>query len=250
MYEVEYSIMVHYPSLVSKDCITLALLFYNKTTKESKLITTKKWDRVRSFNDDLDIDLVKLQLEGIDEEIHSICKSPDFNLNKYIKFFQNSLKFINVTNVSVGNFEDFVDECSHQYLILDYKKNERPSKNEQLSFIKKYLKTESIECEKNVINGYFDESVTFDFIIDNYAFKLFRFEGRKENRMVRYVKEWGYDAIKLKEKYKIIFITDLELTEDKFPTVLKILNEDCYKVISFNEVLTFIQSIDKERAVI
>ena len=49
MFDVEYSIMVHYPSLVSKDCITIALLFYNKTTKEAKLIHTKKWDRVRSL---------------------------------------------------------------------------------------------------------------------------------------------------------------------------------------------------------
>ena len=248
MFDVEYSIMVHYPSLVSKDCITIALHFYNKTTKEAKLIHTKKWDRVRSFNDDLDIDLIKLQLEGIDEEIHTICKAPDFNLNKYIKFYQNSLKFLDVTTACVIDFDSFVAECSRQYLILDCKKSERPSKNEQLTFIKNYLKTESIECEKNVINGYFDESVTFDFIIGDYAFKLFRFQGRHENRLIKTVKDWGYNAIKLRDKYKIIFITDLDTTESKYPTLIKILNEDCYKLISFTEVLSFIKTIEKKQS--
>lgn len=250
MLEVEYSIMVHYPSLVSKDCITIALLFYNKTAKESKLVTIKNWNRVRSFNDDLDIDLIKLQLEGIDEEIHTICKAHDFNLNKYIKFYQNALKFLDVTKVYVDNFDSFISECSRQYLILDYKKSERPSKNEQLEFIRSYLTNESIDSRKKVISGYFDEGVTFDFIIGEYAFKLFRFQGRNENNLLSTVKNWSYNAIKLRNKYKIIFITDLDTTESKYPTLIRILKEDCHKLITFNEVLGFINSIEKENVVI
>lgn len=250
MLEVEYSIMVHYPSLVSKDCITIALLFYNKTAKESKLVTIKNWNRVRSFNDDLDIDLIKLQLEGIDEEIHTICKAPDFNLNKYIKFYQNALKFLDVTKVYVDNFDMFISECSRQYLILDYKQSERPSKNEQLEFIRSYLKNESIDSRKKVISGYFDEGVTFDFIIGEYAFKLFRFKGRNENNLLSTVKHWSYNAIKLRNKYKIIFIIDLDTTESQYPTLIRILKEDCHKLITFNEVLSFINSIEKENVVI
>ncbi|MGL5086032.1 MAG: hypothetical protein ACRC68_10030 [Clostridium sp.] len=245
MFEIDYSVMVHYPSLVSKDCITLALLFFNKTTKESNLVKAKNWNRIRSFNTDLDIELIKLQLEGIDDEIHHISKDPNFYLAKYTKFYVNDLKFTNVISTTTDDFEKFIGECAHQYLIFDFKKSERPTVNEQLSFIKKYLKTESIKCENKIIKGYFNENVAFDFIINDYAFKLFRFEGRSENRLISSIKDWAYNAIKLRGKYKVIFITDVDFkNRDKFNTIYNILQEESYKIINFNEVLNFIQSID------
>lgn len=244
MFEVEYSTLVHYPSLVSKDCITLAILFFNKTTRSAYLLNTKNWDRVRSFNDDLDIDLVKLQLQGIDEEIHDIVKAPDFTLNKYIKFFQNDLKFTDIITISTDNYTEFINECSRQYFMFDYKKSDRPNKKEQLSFIKRYLRSETIEYTNKAIHGYFNENITFDFIIDEYAFKFFRLEDRNENRLIRYVKDWAYDALKLKNRYKIIFVVDIDFSDhEKYKTVYTILNEDCYKLISFREVITFIQSL-------
>ncbi|MDU2282264.1 hypothetical protein [Clostridium sp.] len=247
MYTVDYSILCHSPAILSKDCISLAILFFNRDTKDTILIPTKKWDRVRTFNDELNIDLIKLQLDGIEDEIHDIAKAPDFTLNKYTKFFVNDLKFSEVISTSVEDFNSFVKECSRQYLRSDYKKEDRPSLNEQISFIKKYLKTEEIPCEKNVIRGYFNENVVFDFIIGEYAFKLFRFEGRKENRLIRHVKDWAYDAIKLKDKYKIIFITDLDFQDrEKYKTVYSILEEDSHLIISFDQAISYIQSIYKK----
>lgn len=250
MFNIDYSILCHYPSLVSKDCITLAILFFNKDTKESKLVSTKNWNRVRSFNDDLDIELIKLQLEGIDEEIHDIAKSPNFDLSKYTKFFVNDLKFLNVISTTADNFDNFVSECSKQYLIFDYDKNSRPSKSEQVSFIKNYLKNNSINCEKNIVKGYFNENVTFDFVINNYAFKLFRFEGRKPNRLIKTLKDWAYDAMKLKDRYKFIFITDLDFQVDNssdYKILFNILNEEAFKVLTFSEVINFIDSSVNKR---
>lgn len=251
MFEVDYSIMVHYPSVGAKDCITLALLFFNKTTKETVLINTKNWERVRSFNDDIDVELVKLQLEGINDEIHSIAKSSNFYLEKYTKFYVNDLKFTSVISTVTNDFNNFISECSRQYLIFDYKKSERPTKKEQLSFIKNYLKSESVKCQKNIIKGYFNEDICFDFVINDYAFKLFRFEGREETRLIRTVKDWAYDAIKLRDKYKIVFIIDIDFNKNnKFDILHSILEEESYKIINFNEVITFVKSIDVETEVI
>lgn len=246
MFNIDYSILCHYPSYVSMDCITLALLFFNVDTKETIFLCTKNWKRVESFNDSLDIELIKLQFEGINEEIHEIAQSPNFSLDKYTKFFVNDLKFSKVISTQVDDFHEFINECKKQYLILDYKKSERPSKEDQLKFIKQYIKTNKVEQKPSVVKGYFNENVKFDFIIDDYAFKLFRLEDRNANRLIHTVKDWAYDAIKLKDKYKIIFITDIDFNEyPNYKTIRNILKEEAYKIITFNELISFIQSLNE-----
>lgn len=120
MFNIDYSILCHHPSLVSKDCITLAILLFNRDTKETALISTQNWDRAHLFNENLDIDLVKLQLEGIEDEIVDIAKAPKFSLEKYTKFYINDLKFTEIISTKADNFEDFVKKCSKQYLISDF----------------------------------------------------------------------------------------------------------------------------------
>lgn len=122
MFDIDYSILCHYPSLVSKDCITLAILLFNRDTKETALISTNNWNRVHLFNEDLDIDLIKLQLEGIEDEIVDIAKGPKFSLEKYTKFYINDLKFTKIISTKADNFEDFVKKCSKQYLISESSK--------------------------------------------------------------------------------------------------------------------------------
>ena len=76
MYNVQFSVLYNYPSLVNKDCISIAVLFFNIDTKECRLRTISNWKRVQTFNDELDIELVKLQLYGMEKEIHEIAKEP------------------------------------------------------------------------------------------------------------------------------------------------------------------------------
>lgn len=122
MFDIDYSILCHYPSLVSKDCITLAILLFNRDTKETALISTENWNRVHFFNEDLNIDLIKLQLEGIKDEIVDIAKGPKFSLEKYTKFYINDLKFTEIISTKADNFENFVKKCSKQYLISESSK--------------------------------------------------------------------------------------------------------------------------------
>ena len=72
MLRVQYSVLCHYPSIVSKDCLTLGILFHNVTENKCILRSIKKWNRARAFNDELDIEVIKLQLEAIEEEVMSL----------------------------------------------------------------------------------------------------------------------------------------------------------------------------------
>ena len=245
MINVEYSILYHSISYVSIDRITLAILFFNRDTKETRLVCTKNWKRVSSFNDELDIPLIKLQLEGIEEEIQDIAKSSDFYLEKYTKFYINELRFTDVIKTEVENFTDFIEECSRQFIPQDYDKSKRPSREEQVRFIKSHLKTSEIECKPSTIKGYYNENVNFDFIIGDYAFRLFRFEGRNEQRLLTSVKDWAYNAIKLKDKYHIIFITDKDFTEPESYKILYSILGEYAKIISYNQAMEYIKKLSK-----
>ena len=57
------------------------------------------------------------------------------------------------------------------------------------------MKDSNIEYRKGEILGVFDESIKFDFIIGEYAFKIFRFENKQEKRLIKGIKDWAYELI-------------------------------------------------------
>ena len=247
MVNVQYSILCHYPSIVSKDCITLGVLIFNEDEQKVIFETTKNWQRVKSFNDELDIDLIKLQLEGIKEEVSDYCEQASFDLSDYTRFYIGEIKFTDVTNIIVDDFNKFAAECKRQYLICDLDKKDRPSQSEQLEFIRNIFKNSAIDYKSGKITGYFDENVGFDFIINDYAIKIFSFDGKKEKMLIKCVKDWAYDAYKLKDKYKIVFVTDINPEYRKeYRTVFKILQEECYKIINIQDLMPFVAKLNNK----
>ncbi len=245
MINIDYSVLCHYPSIVSKDCLTLGIIFYDKTNNIGDFKAIKKWDRVKAFNDELDIEMVKLQIECIKDELESFIEDGNFDLSKYTKFYVNEIKFTEVTSVTrEETLEEFMSLCIRQYMPLDLDKKNRPSLDEQSKFIKQMMKSSNIKYKQGYIKGEFDENINFDFIIDDYAFKIFKFEGREENRIIGNIKTWAYNCIELKNKYKVIAIVDLESIEEKYEKAYKILSKESESIIHFNELISFTKSIN------
>lgn len=244
MLKVQYSVLCHYPYMLSKDCLTLGILFHNITENKCDFKTIKRWDRAKAFNDELDVEIIKLQLEAIGEEVEEFIEEGDFDLRKYTKFYVNELKFTEIVTINIeDNFQNFVNQCVRQYMPLDLDKKDRPNNKEQLAFIKNVMKDSSIEYKKGDIRGVFDETIKFDFIIGEYAFKIFKFNNKQEKRLIKGIKDWAYDAYKLRDKYKVIFVTDVDFSENKYNTLYRILREESENVITFNDIVSFIQKI-------
>lgn len=254
MLKIKYTSLCHYPSLVSNDCITLAVFFYIDILKEIRVEKIRNWKRVSSFNDELDIELLKIQIQDMEEELKLFVNDRNFRLEEYTKFYVNNIRFepIQQSEIEESEKEIFINECKRQKLICDMEKNNRPSIDEQIKFIRKYLSDENV-LFNGKISGYFDESVNFDLKIGNYVFKKFIFKGKNPNRLIKTVKEWAYDAYKLKEKYKVIFVTDIEVEKkgEEYNILLKILNEESDKIINSNEFFNFVSKlIEKEQLLI
>ncbi|MBH0312107.1 hypothetical protein I7E32_17175 [Alcaligenes faecalis] len=126
---------------------------------------------------------------------------------------------------------------------LDFEAKDRPDNKEQIKFIRKLMRDSSVKYKNGTIKGVFEEKVNFDFVINEYAFKIFRFEGREKNRLIGSIKNWAYDAYKLKDKYKIVFIVDDISCGDQFKTLYEILEEESDKVIPFSELVAFVKHV-------
>lgn len=245
MSKVQFSVLCNYPSIVSRDCITLGILFYNITEGVCVFKKIQNWKRVASFNDELDIEIVKLQLESIEEEINDFAKEKDFDLKEYTKFYVNQLKFTEVFTADIEiDFHDFVEQCTRQYMPMDLAKDKRPREKEQRNFIKNVLKTSNKNYKNGNIVGNFNDNIRFDFIIKDYAFKYFMLKEKEEQDVLRFIKRWVYDAYQLKSEYKVIFVTDIDLkSNNKYKNIYNMLSKEGEKVIDFQDILTFAQKI-------
>ena len=69
-------------------------------------------------------------------------------------------------------------------------------------------------------------------------------KNKEEQDVLRSIKRWVYDAYQLKNKYKVIFVTDINLkSNNKYKNIYNMLSKEGEKVIDFQDILTFAQKI-------
>ncbi|MGV1065473.1 DUF3037 domain-containing protein [Clostridium perfringens] len=248
MVKIEYSVLSHYPSLINDECINLGIVFHNINENKYVFEYTHNWKRISTFNDELDISFLKIQLKEMKREIEKdLCTyGRDYELQSFTKFYVNELKFSKVTNINYENFDSFINESKKLYLRFDFDKKDRYSKNEELSLMKKFLKSKNLNDFNKEVSGYFEEKITFDFVVDNYAFKIFSFRDKSAIHLTNSIKSWAYNAVKLKNKYKFVAVIDLDYTEmnENYKLILKILKEESI-ILNYQELIPFIESINK-----
>lgn len=246
MLSIEYSILCHYPSIMSKDRITLGIIFLNKADRIACFHSTKNFKRVGSFNDELDIDLLKIQLESIEDEVGDIVVDDNFKLRDYTRFYVNEIRFEAIQTVEIqDDFQQFIDETLKIHMRFDFDKKERPTKNDQIKYFKKYFKQNISHYSNKGIRGEFDEIVTFDFTVNHYVFKLFVFNGKQEKKIMNSIKAFAYNANHLKDNYKVVAVIEDD-SDNNFEVVKKILTANCFEVIPSSKLIEYVTEIESE----
>lgn len=249
---VMFSILSYYPSFITSESINLGILFHDVDNDIRYFETTSNWERVSRFDDEVDIDYLKLILDGIKEEIRNdnlFNYKEKFNLKKYSKFYVNELKFSEVTYTEVDNMKEFILETKKMFLKYDFSKKDRPDYKQQIRYIKGILKHNKIKYSAMSLQGEYNESVTYDYVINEYAFKLFTFENRRLSYLISTAKTWSYNAMEMKDKFKTIFIYDKKFEDENFDIVMNILRKYAYKIMKIDEALEFIFNLNQESEV-
>lgn len=152
-----------------------------------------------------------------------------------------------MTYKDVKDLDDFILNTKKIFLRYDFDKSERPSQEQQAKYVKDLLKSNNINYSVKKIVGNHEENIHYDYTIGDYAFKLFTFDNKKLSKLIFSAKAWAFTAKELKDKYKTIFVYDMEVKDEYYKSIIGILEKNSYKVMTIDEAIDFIFKIRKEK---
>ncbi|MCI6854053.1 MAG: DUF3037 domain-containing protein [Firmicutes bacterium] len=227
MYQIEYAALKYYNNVISDECLYIGMLFHNLTTGKRDFRYISNFKRFQSFDDEADIDFVKLYLAGIKQQVEEnlFNYKTDFSISNFTKIYVNEFRFSDVTTMEVEENEDYVEALTKMYLKFDFSKEKRLSNSEEKKYIRKILSSSNVAFSSPKVFGAYDESVNFDYIIGNIAIKLFSFKEKDAKKLIPSAKQWAFSAEELKERYKIVFLYDDETNSPQLNIVMEILKK-------------------------
>ncbi len=245
---VQFSVLSYYPSFVTQENINIGILFYNADSDEPSFYFIKKWDRVKAFDDELNINFMKEYLKGLSHELNKnlFNYNNKFDLRQLVKYYVNEYKFSRVQTVICEDSGAFIENTKKMYLKFDYEKHERLNKKQEKKYIYQLLRSSGIAYTKQKIKGAFQEDIKYDYIIGDHAVKLFSFEGKALQYLVSSAKAWAFNAEEMQNMYKTIFIYDVELKDAPlYNSIIEILNRSAHKTMPLSDGIDYLLSLGK-----
>lgn len=230
MYHIQYSALNYYTSPISNECLCIGILFHNLTTGKRDFKYISNFKRFHSFDDEADVDFVKLYLRGIKDEVENSifnCNN-NFNIHSYIKFYANEFRFSSVKTLDVSESEDYVNDLARIYLRYDLAKSQRLNSNEEKKLIRRVIEANNLTYSTQKIIGPYEDEIAFDYQIGNLFVKFFSFKDKNLKRLIGNARQWAFITNELSvSKKNILFIYDYE-SNDKHNQniIIKILSEN------------------------
>lgn len=245
MSTVRFSVLSYYPTFLTNENINIGILFSVEDTSQAYFHSIKNWERAKAFDDELDIDFMKDYLKGITDEVenHLFNYKSKFDIEGFVKFYVNEYKFSSIQTIQTINSEEFIDVTKKIYLKFDYEKLERLNKNQEHQYISSLLRSSDIKYTRKKLKGGFNENIQYDYVIGEYAIKLFTFEGKNLSYLISSAKMWAYNAEEMQGIFKTIFIYDKEMKDVAYyDSIMKILSKNA-QVMVLQEGIEFLLSL-------
>lgn len=215
MYHIEYAALNYYHSPISDECLCIGILFNNVTTGQRDFRYISNFQRFHSFDDEADIDFVKLYLKGIKDDVESSVfnYNEPFNLKSYIRVFANEFRFSTIRELNVEQDEDYIENLTKVYLKYDLSRSQRLNSNEEKKLIRRVLESNNLSFTTQKTCGPYNDEITFDYQVGNLCIKLFSFKGKNLKRVIGSARQWSFVADELSPTKKILFIYDSDFED-------------------------------------
>ena len=242
MYQVEYAALKYYNNVISEECLYVGMLFHNLTTGTRDFRYISNFNRFESFDDEADINFVKLYLNGIKQQVETniLNHNKTFKISDFTKIYVNEFRFSDVRTIEVEENDNYVESLTKMYLKFDFNKNKRLSKSEEKKYIRKILSSSNVSFSPPKILGEYAETVTFDYILNNVAIKIFSFKEKDPLRFLPSAKQWAFSASELKNRYTIVFLYDETFTDSSNSKIITNILKKHAKVFQIQEGLDYI----------
>lgn len=229
MHDIEYAALNYYHSPISDECLCLGVLFNNITTGQRDFRYISNFQRFHAFDDEADVEFVKLYLKGIKDEVETSL----FNFNKafdlevYTRVYANEFRFSTIRSLVVEDDENYVENLSKIYLKYDLAKSQRLNRNEEKKLIRRVLETNNLDYSTQKIDGPYNDEISFDYQVGNVCIKMFSFKGKNLKRVVGNARQWSFVAEEIKAHKKVLFIYDSDYEDmNNLNMIIKILSKN------------------------
>ena len=210
-----FAILRYVPDEVRKEFINIGLVFHSPEDHYIDIKLTNNFSRVHAFDDEVNIDFLKLVLDGVKEEF-SLAIDINRPLYKglcnwdYLKsatsFYNNQLQFSDVHTIRSKNIEsDFID-LFKTYVYFDVRKNQRISSEKVKSIMNHVLRDNDVisKLKRDIIFNIGTEEIIMDYKYESRdktkVIKMFSFDytERGSGTAPQVAKEWAWNFSKMR----------------------------------------------------
>ena len=246
---VKYAILKYVPNVERNEKINIAVTLHFPNTKQLEMTIINNWKRVKSFDDEADIQFLKKYVNDLREQF-TINLFNDFEgmsiddpllLDELTRYFVNKFVFEIHEIDTEENFGELLRNLKKIYLYYEEGKDKRITEKESKAYIEQHLLENNISYErrgtKNTIQEQYGNNINFDYKINNKYYKLIFLTEDNYAGYVGILKMWIANAIMLKkESKKLIFVIDDLLKNERTESYKKMLS-DYGDIISVQEFI-------------
>lgn len=248
-----YSVCKYVPDLMRGEAINVGIVVHSPEDKRVLFRAVKNFSRIRAFDDEVDIDILKALLESIDVQFNTASLLEDEKelsslslLNNELIYFVNQIQFDEIKTILSSNIEQDISDLVDTYLYYEKKKSNRIS-SERVRNLASRLVTNS-ELKKNInrhpnIKNNF-EQVPVDFTLNIHGedvyFKALTFDYQNRNMFLKELKNILYDIDELKDFEIKILINNVEIEKDYEKLAIDSLKNKGVEVLTLAEFSRFI----------
>ncbi|MCY8973053.1 DUF3037 domain-containing protein [Bacillus atrophaeus] len=253
---IYYSICRYVPDVLRGEVLNVGVLTHIPSRSWCKFNRSKNLSRIKSFDDEVELDVIKALLESIEHQFNtesnmnfqlSGLKNDDF-LEKELVYFVNQIQFSPVMSLytTPSSIKEDLQDLNDMYLYYDKKKSERINADKVRRLTSKMFKQNTIEVKRNpeAKNQFKQQPFDFSIKLDNEDtyIKALSFDYKNHNKFFNEVKALLNDLAYFKElnigEIKVV-VNNTDFQEEYEKLAYEVLKEhvEVLTLEKFNEFL-------------
>lgn len=246
---LKYSVLRYSPSSVAGEKINLGIIFCDENRGYREFRYSKKFSRLSSFDDEINVTLVRRLLQTIKDDVEGNLFTYDkFDMEEYIKYYVNDFFFDKPKLIKYDSWEEMIERLNKTYFRFDYDKVNRPSKVDDRKLIEQLISTQGKKFKKEqYVYGMCEDKIKYDIVTDDYNIKIFDFDNKNLNSVINSAKSWAWNSMFGDSKKTIIiyrYDDSLSKYTEEFKIIMNIFRKAKANIYDIEEGMELIQSLN------
>lgn len=250
---MKYAVLRYSPSKIAGEAINLGIIFIGEKDEERVFANIQKWNRVKNFDDEINLDMVKLLIDQIKDDVEGtlLNSRKPFELEQYVKNYVNEFSFGEIERMPYESFNETKEQLKKLYLKFDFDKRMRLNKDEEKAIIEHVISGSGLSFKRKVtVTDDLTDTLVYDYMIGKYGIKFLNFDHKNLARMMQTVRSWAWICANSHKIQPVIILNYTDENDGKgeqqMKSVHRILKSASQYVYSTEEGIAFINQLESD----